>query len=63
MFKKSIIILFVFISAGVVTANLNRKMSAAAPASSTGGPDENHGCSAGCHDDKSVNIGSAMNTI
>jgi hypothetical protein len=63
MIKKSILVLFVLISAGIVTANLNRKMSAAAPASSTGGPDENHCSSAGCHDDKSMNAGSALSTI
>jgi len=63
MIKKSILVLFVLISAGIVTANLNRKMSAAAPASSTGGPDENHCSSAGCHDDKSVNIGKAISNI
>jgi hypothetical protein len=63
MIKKSILVLFVLISAGIVTANLNRKMSAAAPASSTGGPDENHCSSAGCHDDKSVNIGKAISNV
>lgn len=63
MIRKSILVLIVLVSAGIVTANLNRKMSAAAPASSTGGPDENHCSSAGCHDDKSVNTGKAISDI
>lgn len=63
MLKSKIIVFIFIVTAVTITAMAPERSSSGAPASHTGAPGEQTCATVGCHDDNSLNIGSASLAI